>query len=241
MIHSNGSKRIMDKWMDHLMGELGAAIGRWKQPCEGPIHVAIGMGCHDSQPEKMEVAPVLQRIILTFKNHVPLKKNRGVLKIGIASGASSVLNKIVPVLQVSEPPEMLFQGPSCRTPAAIFEFRNLGADHGDMFGLNVLTLGICWTGWLSSPTPQKNTKVNWDIDIPNWMDKWISCSKPPTSYVWLQIIHRDHTLTTSISVDDLPRLLLRTKHLQTSRNCWNQLHSYILMLLESPNQKWLSS
>ena len=101
------------------------------------------MGCHDSQPEKMEVAPVLQRIILTFKNHVPLKKNRGVLKIGIASGASSVLNKIVPVLQVSEPPEMLFQGPSCRTPAAIFEFRTLGADHGDMFGLNVLTLGIC--------------------------------------------------------------------------------------------------
>ena len=35
-------------------------------------------------------------------------------------------------------------------------------------------------GWWLSPTPLKNMKVSWDHGIPNWMEKYNSCSKPPT-------------------------------------------------------------
>ena len=48
-------------------------------------------------------------------------------------------------------------------------------------------------GW---PTPLKNMKVSWDDDIPNWMKKSNSCSKPRTRFYGL--ISVDTTLLVEI-------------------------------------------
>ena len=59
------------------------------------------------------------------------------------------------------------------------------------FHLHTDRPGIAPTGWHfcavlarlvgGIPTPLKNMKVSWDSEIPNWMEKTYSCSKPPTS------------------------------------------------------------
>ena len=57
----------------------------------------------------------------------------------------------------------------------------------DGFWWLVLVNNGYWSGWwLSLPLWKNNDLVSWDDDIPNWMEKENSCSKPPTRYQFYQ-------------------------------------------------------
>ena len=59
------------------------------------------------------------------------------------------------------------------------------------------------TDWLVVSTPLKNMLVSWDYDIPNWMEKSDSCSKPPNQQRFLG------QSTTCISSQQVPCLFFK--------------------------------